>query len=265
MSARAATAWPGWIPADWAAPAPIRAGITTRLLPGRSAGPYAHGNLGDHVGDEPDAVAANRRLLRDLLDLPGEPAWLRQVHGCDVRVSGTIAPAEADAAITRTPGEVLAILTADCLPILIANAAGDEVAAIHAGWRGLAGGVIEATVARMTSAPADLCVWIGPGIGPGAFEVGEDVRMAMHDAAGSEDRNAVLAAFAPRSADGVIVAGKWWCDLPRLATIRLARLGVRRIASSGLCTVTDALFYSHRRDRVTGRMASLVWIASIHE
>lgn len=251
----------GWIAARWAAPTHVRAGISTRLLPGQSTGPYARGNLGDHVGDDPAAVAANRRLLREVLALPQEPAWLRQVHGCAVLAPGETAPEEADAAITRTPGTVLAILTADCLPILLCNAEGTEIAAIHAGWRGLAGGVIDATVGRMVSAAGSLRAWIGPGIGPEAFEVGDDVRAAMLDAAGPEDRNAVLAAFVPRRAAEGIIAGKWWCDLPRLAVIRLARLGVRQVASSGLCTVSDARFYSHRRDRVTGRMASLVWIA----
>lgn len=238
---------------DWPAPANVQALVTTRHG-GISAGPYMGLNLGDHVGDDPAAVAENRRILR--ARLPAEPVWLKQVHGnqcCDTAACSNAKdnqPPEADAAFSRTPGVVCAVLTADCLPILLCDAAGTVVAAAHAGWRGLAAGVIESTVAAMGVSGERLFAWLGPAIGPQHFEVGDDVRDAFiaHDAQAA-------GAFAGRP------DGKWLCDIYLLATQRLAALGVCRPASADYCTVRDArLFYSYRRDGVTGRMASLIWL-----
>lgn len=230
----------------------VRALVTTReSLLGVSAAPYARFNLGDHVGDDPAAVAANRAQLRKLL--PGEPLWLNQVHGVSV-VDADSAPqgVSADASHARGAGRVCAVLTADCLPLLLAAADGSVVAAAHAGWRGLADGVIEATVAAMGLAGGDLLAWLGPAIGPGAFEVGDEVRAAFC----RHDTGAALA-FAPHGAQG---SGKWLCDLYALARLRLAALGVSRISGGECCTFSDEPhFYSYRRDGVTGRMASLIW------
>lgn len=217
-----------------------------------SRGPYASLNLADHVGDDPVRVARNRALLCERLALPGEPLWLRQVHGCEVARGGVDQNGcEADAAVALVPGVVCAVLTADCLPLLLCDRAGTRAAAVHAGWRGLAAGVIEAAVARMQAAPADLLAWLGPAIGPDAFEVGAEVRtafLARDPAAG--------AAFRPSP------GGRWLADLYLLARHRLAAAGVGRISGGGLCTYTDARrFYSYRREGVTGRMASLIWIA----
>jgi YfiH family protein len=244
---------------DWPAPANVHAFVTTRAG-GVSGGPWASLNLGDHVGDDPAAVAENRRRLR--AHLPAEPVWLRQVHGihcCDAQVlsgAGSAMPPEADAALSRAPGVVCAVLTADCLPLLLCDEAGSAVAAAHAGWRGLAGGVIESTVAALGVPGERLLAWLGPAIGPGNFEVGDEVRAAFvaHDAQAA-------AAFAARA------EGKWLCDIYLLARQRLAALGVRRVfggneAGADFCTVRDAArFYSYRRDGVTGRMASLIWLS----
>jgi polyphenol oxidase len=233
---------------DWAAPANVRALMTTRRR-GRSRGPYADFNLGDHVGDDVAAVAANRARLR--LHLPAEPLWLKQVHGARCVVAEeAVAGVEADASVSFRPGTVCAVLTADCLPLLLCDAGGTVVAAAHAGWRGLAAGVIEGTVAAMRRPPGEILAWLGPAIGPAAFEVGEEVRAAFvaHDAAAA-------CAFVPHG------AGKWLCDIYELARQRLAALGVRRVAGGNLCTVSDAdRFYSYRRDGATGRMASLIWL-----
>jgi YfiH family protein len=223
---------------DWPAPANVRALVTTR----------AFGNLADHVGDEKSAVAARRAALRR--HLPAEPLWLSQVHGqrC-VAAEGASPGVEADASCARTAGCVCAVLTADCLPILFCDQAGIVVAAAHAGWRGLLGGVIEATVAAMAVPPQRLLAWLGPAIGPAAFEVGEEVRTAFV----ADDPDA-FAAFVPRP------NGKWSCDLYALARQRLARLGVTQVHGGGRCTYSETdLFYSYRRERDTGRMASLVW------
>jgi YfiH family protein len=241
-----------WLTPDWPAPAAVRALCTTRGG-GVSLGVYAGLNLGDHVGDAPESVAANRALLRDRLALPGEPLWLRQVHGCAVvgdPVEEGSGACEADAAVALGPGTVCAVLTADCLPILMCDRAGTRVAAVHAGWRGLAAGVCEAAVARMQAAPADLLVWLGPAIGPRAFEVGDEVRAAFL----GEDPGAA-AAFCPSP------GGRWLADLYLLARQRLGALGVGEVWGGDLCTYTDARrFYSYRRDGVTGRMASLIWL-----
>jgi hypothetical protein len=234
----------------WPAPANVRAMTTTRRR-GRSGGAFADFNLADHVGDDPAAVAANRARLR--LHLPAEPLWLRQVHGVRCVVAEAAAPGiEADASVSFRPGTVCAVLTADCLPLLFCDVAGTVVAAAHAGWRGLAAGVIENTVAAMRRPGDELMAWLGPAIGPRAFEVGDEVRAAFlaHDAAAA-------AAFVPHG------PGKWLCDLYRLARQRLEALGVRRIAGADFCTASDAdRFYSYRRDGATGRMASVIWMAA---
>lgn len=238
----------------WPAPANVHALVTTRAG-GVSTGPYASLNLGDHVGDELAAVTENRRLLRT--HLPAEPVWLRQVHGtycCDAQVlsgAGNTMPPEADAALSRAPGVVCAVLTADCLPLLLCDEAGRVVAAAHAGWRGLAAGVIESTVGAMGVPRDRLLAWLGPAIGPQNFEVGGEVRAAFvaHDPQAA-------AAFVSRAGD------KWLCNIYLLARQRLAALGVRRVTSADFCTVRDeARFYSYRRDGVTGRMASLIWLS----
>ena len=235
---------------QWDAPANVRALCTTRAG-GGSGGPWAGFNLGDHVGDAPAAVAVNRAALCKLL--PAEPAWLKQVHGTRCVDAATVAAGSiADAAFTRTPGVVCAVLTADCLPVLLCDEAATVVAIAHAGWRGLAGGVIEAAVAAMDRPGVELLAWLGPAIGPAAFEVGDEVRAAFvaHD-------DQAAAAFARND------AGKWQCDLYLLARQRLAALGVCRVTGADFCTASDAArFYSYRRDGVTGRMASCIWLDS---
>lgn len=239
---------PELIVPDWPAPPNVHALVTTRCG-GISVAPYASFNLADHVGDAAAAVAENRRRLRTLL--PSEPVWLQQVHGTRC-IDASDAPARsvADASFSRRPGVVCAVLTADCLPILLCDEGGTIVAAAHAGWRGLAAGIIEATVAAMGVAPARLLAWLGPAIGPQSFEVGADVRTAFldHDPAAAD-------AFVTRA------NGKWLCDLYRLATSRLGKLGVCRITGADFDTRRDAArFFSYRRDGTTGRMASLIWI-----
>ncbi|HUW36212.1 MAG TPA: peptidoglycan editing factor PgeF [Rhodocyclaceae bacterium] len=240
---------PDWIVPGWPAPAAVRALATTRAG-GVSVPPYHGCNLATHVGDEPRAVAENRRRLGSAL--PAEPLWLAQVHGTRVvNAEEAESGIEADACVARSAGRVCAVLTADCLPVLLADDAGSVVAAAHAGWRGLAAGVLEQTVAVMAVAPARLVVWLGPAIGPAAFEVGQEVReiFCAHDPAAA-------GAFAAND------RGRWQCDLAALARQRLARAGVARVFGGGLCTYSDpGRFYSYRRDGVTGRMASLIWLA----
>jgi YfiH family protein len=235
---------------DWPAPAAVRACVTTRAG-GVSLPPYDSLNLGSHVGDDFAAVTANRARLRACL--PAEPVWLNQVHGVTVANADTARGIpEADAAVARTPGQMCAVLTADCLPALFCDDAGTVVGAAHAGWRGLADGVLEATVARMGVPPHRLLAWLGPAIGPSAFEVGDEVRTIFVSA-----DPAASAAFAPG-----MKAGKWMADLFMLARLRLGRIGVTRIHGGGACTHADAArFYSYRRDGVTGRFASLIWLA----
>jgi len=266
----AGIAWP-----EWSAPPGVRAAFTLRTG-GVSAEPYGSLNLGVHVGDDPAAVARNRALVREALALPAEPVWLDQVHGTDVvdldaldvpaadAAAATAATTTAaggagttagvrprgDAAITRQPGRVAVIQVADCMPVLFATRSGDAVGAAHAGWRGLAAGVLEATVAAMGAEPSQLVAWLGPGIGPRHFEVGEEVReafLAADDGAG--------AAFAPSP------AGRWLCDLELLARRRLRALRIGDIAGGGWCTYADAeRCFSYRRQGTCGRMAALVWI-----
>jgi hypothetical protein len=235
---------------EWPAPPRVRAAITTRAG-GVSAAPWHSLNLADHVGDDPDRVAENRRRLREHGRLPAEPFWLQQVHGCDVADAGAAgAVCVADAAVATQPGAVCAVLTADCLPVLFCSRGGDWVAAAHAGWRGLAAGVLEQAVARAPAPAADLLAWLGPAIGPAAFEVGSEVR----DAFLADDPGAAECFVASP-------AGRWLADLYGLARRRLARGGVGWVGGGGLCTFTDAgRFFSFRRDGTTGRMASLIWL-----
>lgn len=250
---------PLWFEPEWPVPKGVRALSTWRGDPGGdgtggaggvSRAPYAGFNLGDHVGDEPPAVAENRRILRSGAGLPAEPMWLSQVHGsvvADLDAEDRYGP--ADAAMTRQAGKVCAILTADCLPIVLATESGDMVAAAHAGWRGLAAGVIGATVRAMAAQPERLIVWLGPAIGPLHFEVGGEVRQAfLSGDPGAGD------AFKANSAD------KFMADLGMLARRQLKRLGVKRIYGGGECTYARSdRYFSHRRDGVTGRQATLVW------
>ena len=243
-----------WIVPDWPAPVQVRAVCTTRER-GGSQGMYASFNLAGHVGDDPAAVVANRRRLADRVALPSEPLWLSQVHGCQVIYhSGTGCPGgnppRADAAFADRPGRVCAVLTADCLPVLFAERHGRCVAAAHAGWRGLAAGVLEATLRALPADPASLLVWLGPAIGAAAFEVGRDVFEAF---TGPDPRAA--AEFRPAG------PGRWHADLYGLARRRLAAAGVRAVHGGGYCTFTESTrFYSYRRDGTTGRMASLIWL-----
>jgi len=239
---------PDWIVPDWPAPASVKALITTRAG-GISTGPFASLNLGLRAGDDPQAVAANRESLNS--HLPQQPRWLRQVHGASVVEADALADRpEADAAVARRPGTVCAVLVADCIPVLLADRAGTTAAIAHAGWRGLAGGVIENTTRQMAVDPRSLIAYLGPGIGPGAFEVGADVR----DAFLARDADAA-AAFTPHT------AGKWLADLFLLARQRLRRAGVGEVHGGTLCTYSDARrFFSYRRERRTGRMAAVIWL-----
>lgn len=234
---------------DWPAPSGVR-GLMTVRTGGVSLAPWASLNLGDHVNDDPVHVAANRARVRAWL--PDEPVWLNQVHSARVVETGSEPRPAADACFSRTPGRVCAVLTADCLPVLFCDRAGSVVAAAHAGWRGLASGVLEATVAAMAVPPGDILAWMGAAIGPAAFEVGDEVRetfLALHPA--------TAVAFVPQGAPG-----KWLADIYALARIRLAHVGVNDVSGGGRCTFTESdSFFSYRRDGVTGRMASAVWLA----
>lgn len=220
---------------------------------GVSQAPWASLNLGDHVGDDPAHVAENRARLRQ--QLPADPNWLKQVHSAAVVEAGS-GEFEADAVFTRQAGSVCAVLTADCLPVLFCDRAGSVVAAAHAGWRGLADGVLEATVDAMQVPPGEVLAWMGAAIGPHAFEVGDDVRRAFVD-----PHPEAAAAFVPHPSG---VPGKWLADIYQLARIRLEQMGVRAVYGGGRCTFSEAeTFYSYRRDGVTGRMASLIWLESV--
>jgi len=233
---------------DWPVPVSVRAAVSLRAG-GASGGPYASLNLGDHVGDDPVAVAENRARLVRALDLPAEPLWLRQVHGCQVARMGDTRSPQADASVSLEQGQVCAVLVADCLPVLLADRRGRCVAAAHAGWRGLAAGVIERTVASLPVPPSDLVAWLGPAIGPDVFEVGPEVREQF--------------LVADRGAEGLFrpsPAGRWLANLWGLARRRLAAAGVSSVHGGGLCTVSDpGRFFSYRRDGVTGRLAALIW------
>ncbi len=236
--------------ADWPAPPGVRALTTLRHGLGGSRPPFDAFNLGARCGDEVEAVAENRRQLEAVLALPSSPRWLRQVHGVGVAVEPAADEPEADAAVTATPGVVLAILTADCLPVVLAAKDGSEVAAAHAGWRGLCAGVLESTVAAMRTPPGRLVAWLGPAAGPRAYEIGEEVFEAFT----AFDARARMAFLPTRP-------GHWKVDLYMLARQRLLDAGVTDVHGGGLCTISDpARFFSHRRDGRSGRIATLAWI-----
>jgi YfiH family protein len=242
---------------EWPAPAGVRAALTLRAG-GVSSAPYDSLNVGIHVGDAAVAVVENRRRLREQLRLPGEPAWLEQVHGTavvdldeldDLSSEG---PPRVDAATTASSGSVCVIQVADCMPVLFAARDGSAVGAAHAGWRGLAGGVLETTVRQLSVSPGDLLAWLGPAISQKHFEVGADVRAAFT----ATDPGA-SSAFLPNT------RGRWQCDLYALARRRLAALGVESVFGGGWCTYDDpARFFSFRRDGQCGRMAALIWLAT---
>jgi len=240
---------------NWPAPANVKTLQTTRTG-GVSASPYDSFNLGSHVGDNPLAVSRNRMLLAPLL--PSEPVWLNQTHGLtivDVAQAGCLP--EADASVSSHPGAVCVVMTADCLPILLCDEQGSVVGAAHAGWRGLCDGVIEATVQAMKVPAPTLMAWLGPAIGPAEFEVGDEVRAAF-----VAQQPQAAAAFVPIAFGVPGASGKWLADLYQLARLRLNALGVTRVYGGGLCTYSDAeRFYSYRRDGVTGRMGSFIWLS----
>lgn len=239
-----------WIAADWPAPPGVRAGQTMRDG-GVSQPPFASLNLATHVDDAAEAVAINRKRVRDALQLRAEPQWLRQVHGVHVAcLPAHEREPEADAAWTSEPGVSCAVMTADCLPVLFSALDGTAVAAAHAGWRGLANGVLEATIAAMPVAPRNLQAWLGAAIGPDAFEVGPEVRACF------VDQHADFAtAFRPGRGD------RWMADIYALARARLQRVGVTAIYGGSRCTFSEPdVWFSFRRAPRCGRMASLIWI-----
>ncbi|MGA9421803.1 MAG: peptidoglycan editing factor PgeF [Rhodanobacteraceae bacterium] len=258
-----------WIIPDWPAPANVRAAVTTRLLPGNSRPPFDAFNLGVGSGEDAGVVAANRAALQRTLGLPSAPRWLHQVHGTTVAQMHETRPVcderepAADAAIAHAGDIVLAVLTADCLPVLICAEDGSEIAAIHAGWRGLAAGVIEATLDRLNTPREHLLAWLGPAIAATSYEVGEEVRAAFVHAPvmrpGAENHSSGAVVSDPAAAFEPVRPGHWQCNLELLARQRLAAHRVTRIHGGGFDTVTDRRFYSHRRDGRTGRFASLIW------
>ena len=238
---------PDWIVPDWPAAGRVRSLVTTRAG-GVSSGAFASLNLSTRVGDDPDCVVRNRAIL--CACLPAEPAWIKQVHGTAVIDPGRATPEmEADGAVTRRPGRVCVVMTADCLPVFLSDRAGRAVGIVHAGWRGLAAGVIENAVRAMGSPFGSLIAYIGPGIGARRYEVGDEVRGAFVD-----KNPGAASSFAP-SRDG-----KHFADLYALARARLAAAGVTDTYGGGFCTASDERFFSFRRDRTTGRMASLIWL-----
>ena len=260
----------GWIRPAWPAPDNVRAVCTTRTG-GCSDGPWSSLNLGERCGDDPEHVRRNRERLSERL--PAPPQWLRQVHGvAAARHPGrpvanplveplgeplvqppvqAAAELEADALVAFAPGRVCAVLTADCLPVFFCDRAGSRVAVAHAGWRGLAGGVLEATVQALETDPAELLAWLGPAIGPAVYEVGDEVAGAF--------RASLAADF---SAAFTACGDRWLFDLYAAARLKLAAAGLRDVRGGGLCTYSDpARFFSHRRDGVSGRQASLIWLA----
>jgi polyphenol oxidase len=239
-----------WIEADWPAPSCVRTASTWRTG-GVSTGAYASCNLGSHVGDDPAAVAQNRSQLCAQLRLDHEPLWLNQVHGTVVVDAGSSTGIPtADAAIAHGPQRACVVLTADCLPVLLCDRQGLHVAAAHAGWRGLAAGVLTATVAALGVEPANLIAWLGPAIEQDAFEVGPEVRQAF-----LADDQSAAAAFAANE------RGRWQADLYQLAHRALARLGVREVYGGEARCFADAdRYFSYRRDGRTGRMATMIWI-----
>lgn len=240
-----------FIEPDWPAPAAVKAFTTTRTG-GVSKAPYDSFNLATHVGDDAEAVSTNRKLLNDTLQLPGNPFWLEQVHGTDVLLVPDSGQTKADACYTSEKQQVCVVMTADCLPVLFANREGTEVAAAHAGWRGLADGILEKTVTQFKSPANNLLAWLGPAISVKAFEVGEEVRE-------------IFVNKLPQSETAFKTAqpGKWYADLYELARLRLQQAGVTEIYGGEYCTYTDeSRFYSYRRDGQTGRMATLIWVGA---
>ena len=238
-----------WLTPQWPAPAKVKTCVTTRSG-GISAAPYDSFNLGEHVGDDPKAVIKNRQRLVSLLGC--KPAWLQQVHGVAVVEADPAHVLEADASWTHKPNIACTVMTADCLPVLFCDRAGTRVAAAHAGWRGLAAGVLEATLAQL-AVPADqVLVWLGPAIGPQAFEVGAEVREAF-----VAQHAQTAGAFQPSSH-----ADKYMADIYQLARTRLAACGVEAVYGGDFCTVTDPRFFSYRRSAQTGRFASLIWLGN---
>lgn len=240
----------GWLVPEWPAPLWVRACTTTRFG-GVSEGTYESFNLAEHVGDDPKLVGENRRRLRMTLGLHADPLWLQQVHGTTVVDAASAKSGdEADASYALRSGPVCAVLTADCLPLLLCDSGGTRVAAVHAGWRGLLGGVVENAVRALHRPGSQLLAWMGPAIGPRVFEVGDEVR----DAFIAEDP-ASFTAF--RSSP----SGRWLADIYGLARLRLASVHVDAVYGGHWCTVSDAArYFSYRRDGVTGRMASLIWL-----
>jgi len=237
------------ITADWPAPSHVHAAVTTRDG-GVSDGPYASLNLGTHVGDDATAVMENRRRVREFLQLPSEPTWLNQVHGTAIVEAGERAsPPTADASFARAPGVICAVLTADCLPVILCDRQGNQVAAAHAGWRGLAAGVLTSAVNSFPTSPDNLLAWLGPAIEPNAFEVGEEVRAAFLARDPAHET-----AFTPNA------RGRWHADLYTLARRELERLGTAVFGGGFACYADADRFFSYRRDGRTGRMATMVWM-----
>lgn len=235
--------------------------LCTTRWGGAGQAPYDNFNLGLGAGEDPSSVLSNRQLLRSML--PADPCWLKQIHGAEVadadqaEIFNAEHPPERDASVTQTPDRVLAILTADCLPVVLADVDGQVLSVAHAGWRGLAGGVLEASLRAMQHKCPQARgwrAWIGPGIGSGAFQVGDDVRDAF---AGQGSEQAGMFVRDPSN------SAKWLADLAGLAVWRLNKMGVEQVENSGLCTVSDPenQFFSYRRERQTGRMATLAWLA----
>lgn len=239
---------------DWPAPASVRAVITTRWMPGNSLPPYDAFNLGLRSGEDENIVRANRALLERALQLPSPPRWLQQVHGDrSLRVTEEIFDVEqqADAVFTTQPNIVLAILTADCLPILLCADDGSEIAAIHAGWRGLSANIVESTIARLRTPRSRLLAWLGPAIGRASYEIGDEVR-------------ATFVGTSAEAADAFVATrpGHWLCDLYALVRQKLRAIGVEKIFGGNFDTFNDARFYSYRRDGArSGRFASLIWLS----
>jgi polyphenol oxidase len=246
---------PQWITPDWPAPARVKAAATLRTG-GVSEGTFASFNLGAHVGDDANAVAENRRLLEAALQLPAEPTWLNQVHGTTVVEAGAIDPTAArpaaDASVALNNNAVCVVLTADCLPVIFCDRAGTRVAAAHAGWRGLVGGVLAETIKALNVPPSELLAWLGPAIEQDAFEVGPEV---LEQFVARDPNNS--AAFQTNA------RGRWQADLYQLARNELARLGLTSVHGGGFkCFADSERFFSYRREPRTGRMATLVWLAS---
>ncbi len=256
MTAVVTSSQGSWVTPEWDV-APAVHALSTLRSGGLSVQPFASFNLAQHVGDDPAHVRANRALLRAAAKLPAEPLWLEQVHGIQVvehcgRDTADDLPPRADAAVAFEPGRVCVVMTADCLPVVFADRAGTRVGVAHAGWRGLVGGVLEATVSALQTEPGQLVAWLGPAIGPSAFEVGPEVRAAFIARDGSNQ-----AAFVRNA------AGRFQADMYDLARRALSRVGLQQVSGGGRCTQRETTdFFSFRRDGGrTGRMATLVWLA----